>query len=105
LHFPTPRTDCKDCGIHQYVPPWTRPGSGFTLLFEALVITLIKGGMPFLELERVMGEYDNRLRRIVDHYVEKAYRNKDFSSVTQIGIDETSSYRNKIIIGTQSKKP
>jgi len=91
LHFPTPRTDCKDCGIHQYIPPWTRPGSGFTLLFEALVITLIKGGMPYLELERVMGEYDNRLRRIVDHYVEKAYRNKDFSSVTQIGIDETSS--------------
>ena len=38
-----------------------------------------------------MGEYDNRLRRIVDHYVEKAYRNKDFSNVTQIGIDETSS--------------
>jgi transposase len=91
LHFPTPRTDCKDCGVHQFTPPWVRPGSGFTLLFEAFAIALIKGGMPFLELERITGVYDNRLRRIVDHYVEKAYRNKDFSSVSEIGIDETSS--------------
>jgi len=91
LHLPTPRTNCPDCGIHQFTPPWSRPGSGFTLLFEAFVITLIKGGMPFLELERVVGEYDNRLRRIVDYYVEKAYAEKDFSNVSEIGIDETSS--------------
>jgi len=52
---------------------------------------MIKGGMPFLELERVIGEYDNRLRRIIDHYVEKAYKEKNFSTVSQLGIDETSS--------------
>jgi len=52
---------------------------------------MIKGGMPFLKLERIVGEYDNRLRRIVDHYVEKAYKEKDLSSVSEIGVDETSS--------------
>jgi transposase len=91
LHMPTPRANCHDCGVHQYTPPWSRPGSGFTLLFEAFVIMMIKSGMPFLELERITGEYDNKLRRIVDHYVEKAYSEKDFSTVTELGIDETSS--------------
>ncbi|MDR2590164.1 MAG: ISL3 family transposase [Oscillospiraceae bacterium] len=91
LHFPTPRTDCKDCGIHQFTPPWARPETGFTLLFEAFVIMMIKGGMPFLELEKITGVYDTRLRRIVDYYVNKAYREKDFSLVCELGIDETSS--------------
>lgn len=91
LHFSVPRTNCSSCGIHHYMPNWAREGSGFTLLFEAFVIMLVKGGMPFLELERVTGEYDNRLRRIVDHYVEEAYKKKDFNNVKNIGIDETSS--------------
>ena len=91
LHFGSPRTNCPDCGVLQFIPDWAREGSGFTLLFEALVVTLIKGGMPYLELERITGVYDNRLRRIVDYYVEKSYSEKDLSEVTDIGIDETSS--------------
>jgi len=35
-----PRTDCRRCGKRPVNVPWARPGSGFTLLFEALVLTL-----------------------------------------------------------------
>nr|CBX28135.1 hypothetical protein N47_G34590 [uncultured Desulfobacterium sp.] len=33
-----PRVDCGDCGIKTVEVPWARSGSGFTLLFEALII-------------------------------------------------------------------
>ena len=38
LHAGTPRVDCSQCGIHRVAVPWARPDSGFTLLFEALVV-------------------------------------------------------------------
>ena len=91
LHFPTPRIDCPSCGIHRYSPEWTRPQSGFTLLFEAFIITLVRGGLPFSELKKLTGENDTRLRRIVDYYVDKSYMEKDFSGVTEVAVDETSS--------------
>jgi transposase len=91
LHFPLPRTDCPDCGRLQFVPEWAREQSGFTLLFEAFVVALAKGGLPFSELEKMTGVYDTRLRRIVDHYVEEAYKTRNFAEVTRIGVDETSS--------------
>jgi len=90
LHFPTPRIECPICGIHRYSPEWTRPQSGFTLLFEAFVITLVRGGFPFSEIEKLTGENDTRLRRIIEYYVANSYKEKDFSSVTEIAVDETS---------------
>ena len=93
LHFPLPRIKCDKCGVHHFKPDWTRPESGFTVLFEAFVIMLAKGGMPYTEISRIVGVRDKRLRRIVDHYVEKAHKEKDLSELTKIGIDETSSKR------------
>jgi transposase len=91
LHFPVPRVNCPACGKHRFVPAWTRPSTGFTLMFEAFVTTLVKAGLPFTKLQKITGVYDTRLRRIVDYYVEKAYAEKDMSEVTSVGIDETSS--------------
>ena len=41
LHARTPRITCPDCGVKQIAVPWARAGSGFTLLFEALAMTLM----------------------------------------------------------------
>jgi len=90
LHMRTPRIKCPTCGVHQITPPWARSGSGFTALFEMLVLTLA-GSMPILKIAEVVGEYDTRIWRIVKHYTEEAYKQKDFSSVTEIGVDDTSS--------------
>ena len=43
LHADIPRVACSACGKTSQVPvPWAREGSGFTLLFEALALSLCK---------------------------------------------------------------
>ena len=69
--------------------PWARKGSGFTLLFEAMVMELAKH-MAVAQIARLMNVTDNRLHRVIRHYVNKARELKDYSEVTGIGVDETS---------------
>src|SRR5688572_19061152 len=38
LHARVPRVECKHHGVRLVGVPWARPGSGFTLLFEALLL-------------------------------------------------------------------
>ena len=92
LHARTPRVECSRCGVHRVAVPWARPDSGFTLLFEAFVIQLIKA-MPVLAVARLVGEHDTLVWRILHHYVDAARSQADHSSVTQVGIDETAARR------------
>ena len=92
LHARTPRVQCSRCGVHRIAVPWARPGSGFTLLFEAFVLQLAKA-MPLLAIARLVGEHDTLLWRIVNHYVDLARSKADHSQVTQVGIDETAARR------------
>lgn len=89
-----PRVKCpnSDCGVKQVQVPWARTGSGFTLLFEALVMTLCRD-MPVNVIARHLGVTDTRLWRVLAAYVAKARAKEDFSEVHRIGIDETSSKR------------
>src|SRR6476646_416532 len=43
LYARVPRVHCTRCGIMTLSVPWARPDSGFTLLFEALVMSLVAG--------------------------------------------------------------
>ena len=92
LHARLPRVTCARCGVKQVEVPWARPGSGFTLLFEAIVLALVKE-MPVNAAARVLNEHDTRLWRIVHYYVEEARERADFSAVRQVGVDETASKR------------
>ncbi len=87
-----PRVECPEHGVHQVLVPWARPGSGFTVLFEALVMTLARE-MPIAPLARLIGEHDTRVWRIVHHYVEEARVRQDLSDVERLGVDETSFRR------------
>lgn len=89
-----PRVKCPnaDCGIKQVAVPWARAGSGFTLLFEALVMALVRE-MPVKATAALLGEHDTRIWRVVDHYVQRAREKADYSEVTRVGIDETSARR------------
>jgi len=87
-----PRVKCKNCGIRLVDVPWARPGSGFTLLFEAMVMTLAKA-MPVKTIGEYVGEYDTRLWRIIHHYVDQGRNEADYSEVREVGFDETSSRR------------
>lgn len=84
-----PRAKCDQCGVHQCEVPWARPGSGFTLLFEAMILTLCTE-MPVAACAEMVGEFDTRLWRVIRHYVDDAHQKKDWSKVTKIAVDETS---------------
>jgi len=88
-----PRVRCAECGkTTQIEVPWARPGSGFTLLMEALLITLCQA-MPVRQVALLLGVSDMRLWRTLDHYVDQARAEEDFSGVTTIGLDETAARR------------
>ncbi|MFH1288877.1 MAG: ISL3 family transposase [bacterium] len=90
LYANFPRIQCDKCKSTRNVDaPWARPGSGFTLLFEAFAMELAQV-MPMSAVQGIMGENDTRLMRIITHYVEKARDAVDMEKVRKIGTDETS---------------
>jgi transposase len=92
LHARVPRVHCTGCGIKTLSVPWARPDSGFTLLFEALIMSLVSA-MPVNTVARLVGEHDTRLWRVVHHYVDRARAKVDLSTVRRVAIDETAARR------------
>ncbi len=93
IEAPVPRVSCKECGkTSQVVVPWARPGGGFTALMEALAITLCRA-MPVRKVAEMLGVSDGAVWRVVDHQVEKARSQEDFSDVRVVGMDETACRR------------
>ena len=88
-----PRVACRECGkTTQMDAPWSRPGSGFSLLMEAFVVALCQA-MPVAHVARLIGVSDDRLWRMLDHHVGVARTREDHAEVRRIGVDETSSRR------------
>jgi transposase len=87
-----PRCSCDEHGVRQVQVPWARPGSGFTLLFEALLMVLVRE-MPVAAAARLLGEHDSRLWRVLHHHVDEARARVDMSQVSRIGVDETAARR------------
>lgn len=87
-----PRVQCPEHGVKQVEVPWARPGSGFTLLFESLVLAMARE-MPVKAVADLAGENDTRIWRILHHYVETAREAEDYAEVRAIGMDETASKR------------
>ena len=92
LNARVPRVRCDKCGVKTVNVPWARPDSGFTLLFEALVMTMVSA-MPVKAVARIVGEHDTRLWRVIHHYVDEARARTDASGVTRLAIDETAARR------------
>lgn len=92
LHARVPRVRCTRCGVRKIAVPWARPGSGFTLLFEALLMALVTA-MPVNAAARLVDEHDTRLWRVIHHYVERARETMDASDVTRVAFDETAARR------------
>ena len=89
LEVRIPRVKLPDGSVRQVDPPWAGKLSGFTLLFEALVLMLAPQ-MPFAAVARIVGISAYRVLAICRRYVELALEAADFSDVTALAIDETS---------------
>ena len=83
-----PRVDCALHGVHLVPVPWARSASGFTLLMEAAMLTFA-AQMPIAPLAKMARVHDTRIWRVLEHHVAAAREKLDFSSVREIGCDET----------------
>lgn len=94
LHAAVPRVKCSACGKTLTAGvPWAREGSGFTVLFEALGLTLCRDGLTVKHAAQMLRIRDKRLWRRIEHYVREARTKQDMKAVKLVGIDETSLRR------------
>jgi transposase len=94
LHAWVPRVDGGEAdGVKLVNVPWARPGSGFTLLMEALVVMMCQTGMTVAEAARMVSETAHRLWRVLFHHVPKAHEEMVVSEVKELSVDETSVRR------------
>ena len=88
LHAPLPRVKCGHCHkVTQVEVPWARPGSGFTLLMDALVLTLAKK-LPVSAIAQLFGVSENRIWRAIHVHVEAARTQASYADVKALGVDE-----------------
>lgn len=84
-----PRVEKPDGKVVTVEVPWGRIGSGFTLLLEGVILSLVRH-MAVRAAAKEIGEHDTRIWRVVNYHVEEALKGQDFSDVTAIGVDEYS---------------
>ena len=99
LHADVPRVDCSACGKTSQVDvPRARPGSSFTLLCEALALSLYQT-LPVAQAAALLRVQSKRLWRRIEHYVQAARAKDEMTGVRVIGIDETSVKRGHDYVG------
>jgi transposase len=89
LHVRVPRVETDEGRVIMVMPPWAGKLSGFSLLFEALLLQLCKH-MPVHQVARMTGVSNFKLWHLLDLYVEAARYDENCSKVTAVGMDETS---------------
>lgn len=104
IHAAVPRVRCGQCGangdpeVGQVDVPWARERSGFTLLFEAMVVTLAgMSRMPVRRIAALLGVSDARLWRSLGALVDASYAKADMTRVTAVGIDEKHVGRDRVV--------
>ena len=91
IHARVPRIRTSEGKVERVNVPWSRPNSGFTLLYEAFAMLLIESEMPVSRAAEVLNIYDKRLWRVFNYWVAKAFLSDDQLGIVDIGIDETST--------------
>ena len=92
LQVRMPRVKLPNGSVRSVEPDFAGRLSGFTLLFEALILMLAQQ-MPFAAVARIVGESAHRVMAVCERYVEIALGLADFSDVKALAIDETSRSR------------
>jgi len=93
-----PRIKTED-GVKTVKVPWAREGSGFTLLFEMFVLQMANS-MSVKEVAEMLNEKENRIWRIVKHYIDQEVASQDYSEepITNLAMDEVSRKKGHVYI-------
>lgn len=84
-----PRVKCKEHGVVTVLVPWAELGSGFTAMFEALVIDWRKEA-SISAVSRLMGLIWNVIDGIMQRAVQHGLSRREETLPAQIGVDETA---------------
>lgn len=101
LHCRVPRIKSSDGKVLLVDVPWSRPGSGFTLLFEAFVMALIEKEMSVNKIGKLLNVTPHRVWRVFNYWIERAYVADEPEVPKKLGLDETSKRKghNYITLG------
>lgn len=83
LHCAVPRITTTDGKVRTVDVPWARPGSGFSLLFEALALALIEREMPANRVAEILKVNPQCIWTIFNHWISKARAADDPATITQ----------------------
>jgi len=87
-----PRVNCPEHGVVMTDVPWAEPGSGYTALFEALVINWLMEA-SISAVGRQLGMSWNVIDGIMKRAVHRGLERRQVAELTHIGIDETAFRR------------
>ena len=91
LHCAVPRITTSEGKVATVVVPWSRLGSGFTLMFEAFAMALIERDMPVSRVAEMLGVNPQRIWTVFNYWIGRAQSADNPSDITRLGVDETSS--------------
>lgn len=92
LQADVPRIQCSEHGVVQMQVPWAEPGSGFTAMFEALVIDwlLVASTSAVADLLQLSW---NAVDGIMQRSVRRGLERREITPPEHLSIDETSFQR------------
>lgn len=87
-----PRARCKEHGVTTIAVPWSDPGSGFTALYEALIIDWLREASIAAVARRLDLTWD-QVDGVMARAVRRGLLRRHLEAVPHIGVDETSFAR------------
>lgn len=88
-----PRVNCQEHGIKQVNVPWAEPGSGFTALMEAVVISWLLSLASIKTVAKQLRLSWDEVDGIMGRAVARGLLRRKRVTVRKIGVDETSFQR------------
>jgi transposase len=89
LEADVPRVECREHGVLQVKVPWAESGSGFTALFEAMVISWMREANLSAVADMIGLSWD-QVDGIMDRSVKRGMARREEKAIIKMGLDETS---------------
>ena len=103
LEAKLPRIDCQKHGVSMIHVPWAEPGSGYTALFEGLVIDWLQEAST-KAVARQFSLSWNAIDGIMQRAVKRGLNRRQSMALTDIHIDETSFKKRHDYVSIVSEK-
>lgn len=84
-----PRVECSEHGVKTIQVPWAEPGSGFTALFEALVIDWLRAANTKAVAQLLRLTWD-QVDGVMQRAVRRGLARRELAVPGRLGVDETS---------------